>query len=105
MANKPIPARCDAGCKKEFKVTRFRKRKAKYGIEKNYFRCPHCKHEYVTYYASAETIQLQKEMRKLHRTAYAPGSTYSADQIKTLEAELKAKIKRSMDEARAKVEG
>lgn len=67
MATKSIHTHCDAGCKKEFSITKFRKRKVKNGIDKHFFRCPHCKHEYINYYASAETIKLQKEIRKLHR--------------------------------------
>ncbi|AMQ06527.1 hypothetical protein [Sporosarcina psychrophila] len=64
MSNKPMAAHCDARCKKAFTITKFRTKKVKNGIEKNYFRCPHCKHEYITYYASAETLQLQKDMCK-----------------------------------------
>lgn len=100
----PILAHCNTGCKKEFKITKFRKRKVKYGIEKNYFRCPHCKHEYVTYYASAETIQLQKEMRKLHVSMRGTDGTPYGEQLIREEKILKARIKKSMDEAKAKVE-
>jgi len=102
MTNKPIPAICDAetGCGKPFNITKFRTRLVKGGNEKNYFRCPHCKQEYVTYYASKETKRLQAEMRKLHREAYDTGSTMTAAGIQFKEAELKSKIKQSMDEAR-----
>ena len=104
MANEPIPAHCDSGCQKNFSITKFRKRKVKHGIEKHFFRCPHCKHEYVNYYASPETIKLQKEMRRFHRDAFALGSTMTPDEINTREYELRIQIKASMDQARALVE-
>lgn len=101
MANKPIATHCDAGCKKEFTIPKFRTKKVKHGIEKTYFVCPHCKQEYVAYYANAGTLQLQKEMRKLHTTmSYVDSIDAHNDQFRQ-EAELKAMIKQSMDEARA----
>ncbi|MET3658153.1 hypothetical protein [Sporosarcina psychrophila] len=105
MTNKPIAAHCDAGCKKEFTINKFRTKKVKNGIEKNFFKCLHCKHEYVAYYASAETLKLQKEMRKLHTTmSYVDSIDAHNDQFRQ-EAELKAMIKQSMDDARAIAEG
>lgn len=101
MTNKPIPATCDAGCGKSFAITKFRTRIVKGGNEKLYFLCPHCKHEYIAYYASKETKRLQAQMRRLHRDAYKPESNMSALEIDKQEAELKAQIKQSMDEARA----
>ena len=100
--SKSIPSICDAenGCGKEFKVTKFQTRMVKGGNEKTYFRCPHCKQEYVAYYASKETKRLQAQMRKLHRNAYKPESTISALAIQIEEDKLKAQIKQSMDEAR-----
>lgn len=96
MTTKPIAAHCDAGCKKEFTINKFLTRKVKNGIEKNFFKCPHCKHEYVSYYASAETLKLQKEMRKLHVSMLGKSNV----QFKFEEDLLKAKIKQSIDEAR-----
>ena len=97
MTNKPIATHCDAGCKKEFTITKFLTRKVKNGIEKTFFKCTHCKHEYVSYYASAETLKLQKDMRKLHVSML--GKSFLQFEIE--EALLKAKIKQSMDEARS----
>lgn len=105
MTNKPIAAHCDAGCKKEFTVTKIRTRKVKNEIEKTFFRCPHCKQEYVAYYASAETLKLQKEMRKLHVEMRGTYGTEEGKAFELLEAKLKAKIKQSMDDARAIAEG
>ncbi|MEK4149023.1 hypothetical protein NST02_18330 [Robertmurraya sp. FSL W8-0741] len=103
MSDKPIQATCDAGCKKVFSINKLKTKLVKNGIEKTYFRCPHCKHEYIAFYANQETKKLQKKMRKLH------GSVKEMDEqtLATLskkETELKALIKQSMDEARRIVE-
>ncbi|MFS0822162.1 hypothetical protein [Bacillus sp. 1P02SD] len=101
---KPIQASCNEGCNKPFTVTKFKTKKVKNGIEKTFFRCPHCKHEYVAYYSSKETLKLQKEMRKLHVSMRGMDEqTLSSLTLK--ESELKARIKQSMDEARRIVEG
>lgn len=92
---------CDAGCKKEFVINKFNNRKVKNGIDKIYFKCPHCKHEYLAYYSSEETKKLQKEMRQLH----VKMQNGISDVLINHEQELKAKIKQSMDEARRIVEG
>ena len=101
MSNKPMTATCDAGCKKTFTITKIRTRKVKKGIEKNYFKCTHCRHEYVVHYASAETLKLQKDMRKLHVSMLG----LSLANFRFEESVLKAKIKQSMDDARAIAEG
>lgn len=105
MANKPLTIRCDAGCRKEFTFSKIRTRKVKDGIEKNYFTCPHCKHEYITYYVSAETLKLQKNMRKLHVEMRDTYGTEEGIAFLVLEAKLKETIKQSMDDARAIAEG
>lgn len=100
MANKSIDTRCDAGCEMEFTISNFRTKKVKYGIEKNYFICPNCKHVYITHYASAKTLQLQKDMRKLHVAMLGTYDTEEGNVFKIQEAVLKIKLKQSMDEAR-----
>ncbi|CAG9608041.1 hypothetical protein [Pseudoneobacillus rhizosphaerae] len=92
---------CDAGCKKVFTITKFKTKKVKSGIEKTFFRCTHCKYEYVAYYSSAETLKLQKEMRQLH----AKMRTGDINNLLKEEALLKAKVKQSMDDARRIAEG
>lgn len=101
MKSNSIPATCDAGCKKTFTINKFRTKKVKRGIEKTYFRCPHCKHEYVAYYSSDETLKLQKQMRQLHVKMRNNDDVSLTQQ----ESALKARIKQSMDEARRAVEG
>lgn len=101
---KPIPATCDTGCKKTFMINKFRTKKVNKGLEETYFRCPHCKHEYVAYYSSTETKQLQKEMRQLHVKMRGKAGTYEGKVLIHEETQLKEKIKQSMDEARRMVE-
>jgi hypothetical protein len=101
ISNKPISATCDAGCKKEFTISKFKAKKVKSGIEKTFFRCTHCKYEYVAYYSSTETLKLQKEMRQLH----VKMRTGDVNNLLKEEVLLKAKIKQSMDDARRIAEG
>lgn len=98
--NKPIRATCNEGCQKEFKINKIRTVKVKGGNEKNYFRCAHCKHEYVTFYASKDTLKLQKDMRKLHVKMRTTVGTPEGMELVQQIAHLKGKIKLSMDEAR-----
>lgn len=102
-ATKPIKTFCNEGCQKPFTITKMPTIKAKQGIEKTYFRCTHCKHEYIGYYASVETLKLQKEMRKLQRDFSKINAIKDDMQYRNLLLkinELKSKIKKSMDEAR-----
>jgi DNA replicative helicase MCM subunit Mcm2 (Cdc46/Mcm family) len=101
MEMKNILATCDAGCKKEFTITKFKTKKVKNGIEKTFFRCTNCKHEYVAYYSSAETLKLQKEMRQMQ----VKMRTGDINNLLKEEALIKAKVKQSMDDARRIAEG
>lgn len=100
MANQSIPAVCDQGCKKSFTINKFRTQKVKGGNEKTFFRCPHCRCEYIAYYSSKETERLQKQMRKLHQDAYVKDAGMDMELFRKEETALKARIKQSMDEAR-----
>src|SRR5690606_30423325 len=102
--SKPILATCDAGCDKTFTVTKFKTKKVKNGIEKTYFRCPHCKREYVAYYASKETTKLQRKMRKLLLQLKNKIGTPEGLELLRKQNELQMSIKQSMDEARRIVE-
>lgn len=104
MTTEPHTTHCNEGCGKSFTLNRFRTRKVKHSNEKLYFLCPHCKQEYVAYYASKETKRLQKQMRQLH-VSMRGASLSDMVQLTRQEMELKAMIKQSMDEARAQSEG
>lgn len=100
MKTEPVFAHCDAGCGKGFELSKYKTRTVKGGNEKIYFNCPHCRQEYLVYYASKETKKLQAQMRKLHREAYHPHTSISRYELERQEQILKNKIKQSMNEAR-----
>lgn len=106
MTNNSIQTHCVAKCGKQFNVTKIHSEIVKRGIEKNYFRCPHCKHGYLAFYSSTETRKLQSEMRELHNKFKNHTSEniifddYAHDTFLQQEAELKLKIKQSIDAAR-----
>lgn len=100
MTIKPVEAHCDAGCNKAFTITKLRNKKMIDDIQKTFFTCPHCKHEYVSYYTNAESLKLQREMRKLHKTI---GNSQTPEELNSLEIQeklLQIRIKASMDAAR-----
>lgn len=104
---KPIQTRCDRGCQKEFAVTKTRKIKVKNGIDKTYFRCPHCKEEYIVSYVSPDTSKLQREMRKLQKSIrqLTDHSEEALDAHWNSVDELKDKVIQSMDNDRRIAEG
>ena len=57
---KPMKVTCNESCNKTFALTKFLTQKLDGGIEKVYFVCPHCQHEYVAYYTDAEIRGLQE---------------------------------------------
>lgn len=58
-------ANCDE-CKKDFEVD-IKVNKIKDDIEKTYFICPICKHEYAAYYTNAKIRKKQEEISKIAR--------------------------------------
>ena len=77
---KPILATCNESCKRTFELTEFLTSEIsdvlciKEGVavkhsdvEKTYFLCPHCQHEYVAYYTDVEIRELQEQIRKIDR--------------------------------------
>ncbi|MBG9734560.1 hypothetical protein ABD86_04105 [Paenibacillus alvei] len=98
-----IKAACDAGCKEQFTVTEFKHMDIGKGIEKTYFTCPHCGHEYVTFYADDEVRKLQQKIRNTQKRFANPQADYRA--AARMEAKIQAKIKARMDELRERMEG
>lgn len=113
--NNPIRTFCNEGCKKEFVITKMKTIKAKGGVDKTFFRCTHCKHQYIAYYSSAKTVKLQQEMKRLQKELpkLANRNKDATDEQwrKIVDAHwvkihaLKAKVKQSMDEAKLIAEG
>lgn len=110
MAN-PMIMVCDKGCQQEFNITKLKTIKTKGGVDKSFFRCTHCNHEYVAYYSSAETVKLRREMKRLQKDLPKMASRNketSEEQWKAIVdvhwckvQTLKLKIKQSMDDARS----
>lgn len=99
---KPIEAYCNEGCQKSFSIHEFETKKLEEDIERTFFACPHCKHEYTAYYTDAGVRKLQEKMRSIHRQLVQPGAN-----IKKLEHQEKMtrkRIKNVMDYLKNKYE-
>lgn len=55
----------DKGCGEEFRVARFTVDNLVDGVEKTYFRCPHCEKEYVAFYTDKEIRRKQQAIRRV----------------------------------------
>lgn len=55
----------DGGCGKEFRVVRPSVDYLSGGIEKTYFRCPHCQKVYVLFYTDGEIRKKQAAIRRV----------------------------------------
>lgn len=93
---------CDGtgGCKKEFRIAGFEVGKLDNGIEKTYFKCPHCNKEYVAFYTDEDIREKQEEMRALQ------ARYHKAKKVKVLRRiqKLQAEIGRDMDKLKQKHE-
>ncbi|OMD32640.1 hypothetical protein [Paenibacillus odorifer] len=103
QTSKAMPAICNEGCNNQFEVNGFQTARLPGAIEKTYFICPHCKHEYVAFYTDSEVRQLQDKIRRIQSQLQNP----RADQTSTLKKikKTQASIKAGMDRVRAAVEG
>lgn len=95
-------AYCNDGCNNQFYVE-FKHDKLRGNVEKTYFNCTHCNHEYIAYYTDLETRKLQEQMRKIHQQM--PNLNANFDKLKKKEARLQRQIKASMDKVRKRIEG
>jgi uncharacterized Zn finger protein (UPF0148 family) len=89
---------CDAGCGQQFVITDMPTVKLDSGVEKTYFTCPHCQHEYVAFYTDTEIRKLQKRLRRIHRRFTDTKDNHGDTSRK--EAVMKALIKEKMDALR-----
>lgn len=94
---------CDAGCQKAFTVQDFQHVLIENGIEKTFFACPHCLHEYVAYYSDSEVKKLQQKMRNIQQRFKNPRADHKA--AAKMEEKTRLKIKARMDELRQLIEG
>ncbi|RUT48615.1 hypothetical protein EJP82_01350 [Paenibacillus anaericanus] len=94
---------CNAGCQKEFEVKSFKTAKLPDKVEKTYFNCPHCDHEYLVHYTDIEIRKLQARIRRVQKRFADPNDNHEDAARK--EAEIQALIKEKMDALRLEVEG
>jgi len=99
---KAMPAICNEGCSKQFEVNGFQTVRLPDAVEKTYFTCPHCKHEYVAFYTDLEVRDLQAKIRRVQTKLHNP----RVDQVATVQQvkDMQAQIKAGMDRVRAQVE-
>lgn len=98
----PMGAICNEGCGEQFTFNKLKTKTIK-RIDKIYFNCTHCNHEYTVYYANAETKKLQKDMRNLQRLITHLEDKATIDEMKAMLTEvneLEAKVADSMQGAK-----
>ncbi|MBS4191755.1 hypothetical protein KHA94_16315 [Bacillus sp. FJAT-49705] len=98
-------AYCNEGCNNQFYLEQFKSEQLPGNIEKVFFNCPHCDHEYICYYTDLETRKLQEQMQKLHKRFANPNENENKNKLIKQEAKLKKKIKAGMDKTKKRVEG
>lgn len=74
MMKKGINAYCNENCQKQFGVNKFDTKRIDDDIEKTYFLCPHCNHEYAVYFTDEAVRKLQKKLRIIYRKIIDPNS-------------------------------
>lgn len=84
---------CDK-CKKDF-IIKLKVKKHKEGIEELYFKCPHCKERYTSYYIDREGKELQKKIRAEHirYNNISVGKEEALKKIKDMQVILDIKMK------------
>ncbi|SDD27501.1 hypothetical protein SAMN02799630_02786 [Paenibacillus sp. UNCCL117] len=85
---------CNEGCSKQFYISDMPTEILPGGVEKTHFKCPHCQHEYVSFYTDVEIRKLQAKIRDVLKNN---GKTTRVEK-------LRAQIKEKMDTLRSKVE-
>ncbi|MBD7967753.1 hypothetical protein [Paenibacillus gallinarum] len=89
-----MKAICNKGCQLEFNINGFITVDISDKVEKTYFECEHCKHEYIVFYTDPEIRDLQEQIRQVHRGILVPDGQAAA--IKK-EEEIKTLIKEKME--------
>lgn len=97
-----IQAVCDTGCKQQFTVQDTQSSNLDGGVEKTFFTCPHCQHEYVAFYTDAEIRKLQEKIRKVQRKFASWNYNHKA--LAKQEAKLKTEIQTKMRALRQRIE-
>lgn len=103
MAKKTIETYCNESCNQPFTIKQMKTSKLHKGIEKTYFNCPHCKHEYTCFYTNKDIRKLQSEMRALHRKMKWSNEN-ELEKLEQDEARLKEFIAHSMASVKQEAE-
>lgn len=96
---------CNEGCNKEFELDNFEEERHSQGIIEVYFRCPHCKKKYTSYFTDRNIRTKQSKIKRLcdkYRSSKTQGELIN--NLKQIE-ELKASIKKDMDNLKIKMLG
>lgn len=103
QVSKAAPAICNEGCGEQFEVKGFQTARLPGAVEKTFFTCPHCLHEYIAFYTDLEVRQLQDKIRRIQSQIQSPRVNQAVimKKIKKTQADIKA----GMDRVRAAVEG
>lgn len=101
-----IPTHCDAGCSQAFTIESFKLDLLPDEIEKIYFTCTHCGHEYLAYYTDAEIRKLQESLRGIQVTSSYGIFIKYYDHVAAAkrEAKIQKQIKEKMDELKQRME-
>ncbi|NOJ73897.1 hypothetical protein [Paenibacillus alvei] len=98
-----IVTTCDTGCGKQFTIDDFQHLDVDNGKVKTYFICPHCKQEYLVFYADDEVRRLQWNIGVVQQLFADPRANHI--EAARMESKIKEAIKARMDELRIQIEG
>ncbi|MEK5332005.1 hypothetical protein [Lysinibacillus sp. FSL W8-0992] len=100
---KQIFAKCDK-CSHEWYIKQFENVRIEGSIDKTFFTCPACHHEYLCYYADLVVRDLQAKLRKVQNKVFSA----AGKRLRTLkqeEVELNNAIKERMQSLKVQMEG
>ncbi|MCM3573292.1 hypothetical protein M3172_08800 [Mesobacillus subterraneus] len=108
MANKaPVKAKCDS-CNNDFEIET-KTESIGDTVEKNFFICPHCDKEYVSYYLDQSIRKKQSDLKMLWRnirSATTPKNYNKLQKkIEELQNEIKEDLRRLRETITAKESG
>lgn len=108
--NKALEVDCDAGCKQPFPLPPLKTEPLPNlsnlppRIEKHFFFCPHCNHEYIAYYTDPEIRSMQEQAQKIRARIESRHGNYDRGKLAGQYNRLKRQIGARMRQLRWKVE-
>ncbi|MEV2478355.1 transglycosylase [Paenibacillus larvae] len=95
---------CKEGRNKEFTISRLKAKRLRDGIEKNYFTCPHCSKEYVSYYTDAAIRKEQKRLLDIEKKHKQTRKIELKEEYKRKYKKLFADIVKASDDLKTRIE-